>query len=81
MDGSTLPGYTTLEPSTPGSAIFWLRLSDMYRMANLPEILVDYRVHSQQVSQNTFESNAERPTRCDSRRAGKFPLDIGSPLP
>lgn len=65
----------------------WLRLSERHRVANLPEILVDWRVHDEQVSQKTIRAQRRTADRLRQqafgrrRAAGVLPAHARSPLP
>lgn len=42
----------------------WLRLSERYSLANIPEALVDYRVHREQISLNRLAVQRRSADRC-----------------
>jgi hypothetical protein len=47
-----LGGYRRIRPGDDAAQDYhlWLRLSDRHSLANLPDVLVDYRIHDSQVS-------------------------------
>ena len=62
----------------------WLRIADRYRLANLGEVVVNYRIHPNQVSMRKREqqtlSKLAAKTSAHLRRSGK-PDPLNEPIP
>jgi glycosyltransferase involved in cell wall biosynthesis len=77
-------GYQRVRPDTDTAQDYhlWLRLADRYPLANLAEILMDYRIHADQVSMRRLPAQrrcANLARRLAAKRRAKHGDSVKSP--